>query len=220
MIHNYNNNEDGFSIKPLLRERGISFGFKLKADVTLHLLNTLNSRPSNVLFHTSTLFIHHIQPIQATPEPTKRPLNSGSILLEVVFDSYRSQTEMVWHFERKFAFDWTDDTIFDGLNYSATSVINRDNSAPPSLGEFVTRALEVLKNNESIKNTGTVLGENRWKLWDKLNVQDHFYSMEVWDDRYSDYVYAFDGVTPTLLRPVKDGAKYRIRFGKAVLLKW
>ncbi|KAI1699918.1 hypothetical protein DdX_17010 [Ditylenchus destructor] len=76
------------------------------------------------------------------------------------------------------------------LNYSATSVINRDNSAPPSLGEFVTRALEVLKNNESIKNTGTVLGENRWKLWDKLNVQDHFYSMEVWDERYSDYVYA------------------------------
>ncbi|KAI1703809.1 phospholipase A2-like protein Y52B11A.8 [Ditylenchus destructor] len=127
---------------------------------------------------------------QATPEPTKRPLNGGN------------------------------DTIFDGLNYSATSVINRDNSTPPSLGEFVIRALEVLKNNESIKNTGTVLGENRWKLWDKLNVQDHFYSMEVWDDRYSDYIYAFDGVTPTLLRPVKDGAKYRIRFGKAVLLKW
>ncbi|KAI1703803.1 hypothetical protein DdX_14639 [Ditylenchus destructor] len=54
---------------------------------------------------------NHFQP---TPKLTKRPLNSGSILLEVVFDSYRSQTEMVWHFERKFALDWINDTIFDG----------------------------------------------------------------------------------------------------------
>ncbi|KAI1713804.1 hypothetical protein Ddc_11696 [Ditylenchus destructor] len=159
---------------------------------------------------------HSSDRFQPAPEPTKRPSNSGSILLEVIFDNYRSELKIDRHFERKFAFDWTNNSIFDGFKYFPTATFHPYNSTPPSLDEFVTRALEVLKNNESIKNSASISG-NRWKPWEKLNVRDHFYSMDVWDERYKDYVYAFDGVASTLARPVKDGAKYRIRFAKASL---
>ncbi|KAI1706150.1 hypothetical protein DdX_13191 [Ditylenchus destructor] len=86
--------------------------------------------------------------------------------------------------KRKFAFDWTDDTIFDGLNYSATSVINRDNSAPPSLGEFVTRALEVLKINESIKAQFPI------SMADEKE-QIRFYKYKLKSVRRDGFVYSF-----------------------------